>query len=129
MNNKPDRLEGTYSNPINNIDHIQSLNQSSAIQGGMCYEMFHMYAAKLFACWVIFQAFLSSADFFQNQLFQKILSGIPSECQMVWILIRPDVLSGLIWVKTVCKDHQQTTNNIDHIQSLNQSSAIQGGMC
>ena len=24
MNNKPDRLEGTYSNPINNIDHIQS---------------------------------------------------------------------------------------------------------
>ena len=25
--------------------------------------------------------FLSSADFFQIQLFQKILSGIPSECQ------------------------------------------------
>ena len=24
VNNKPDRLEGTYSNPINNIDHIQS---------------------------------------------------------------------------------------------------------
>ena len=22
VNNKPDRLEGTYSNPINNIDHI-----------------------------------------------------------------------------------------------------------
>ena len=27
--------------------------------------------------------FLSSADFFQNQLFGKILSGIPSECQTV----------------------------------------------
>ena len=25
MNNKPDRLEGTYSNPINNIDHIGCL--------------------------------------------------------------------------------------------------------
>ena len=26
---------------------------------------------------------LTSADFFQNQLFQKILSGNPSECQTV----------------------------------------------
>ena len=53
--------------------------------------------------------FLSSADFFQNQLFRKILSGTPSECQTVWIQIRPDVLSGLIWVQTVCKGFQQTT--------------------
>ena len=28
--------------------------------------------------WVIFHAFLSSVDNFQNQLFRKILSGIPS---------------------------------------------------
>ena len=28
---------------------------------------------------VVFPAFLSSADFFQNQLFRKILLGIPSE--------------------------------------------------
>ena len=35
----------------------------------------------------------SSADFFQNQSFNKILSGIPSECQTVRILIRSDVLS------------------------------------
>ena len=41
--------------------------------------------------------FLSSADFFfQNQLFRKILSGIQSECQTVWIQTRPDILSGLI---------------------------------
>ena len=40
--------------------------------------------------------------------FLKILSGVPSECQTVWILIRPDVLSGLIWVQTVCKGYQQT---------------------
>ena len=33
----------------------------------------------------------------QNQLL-KIISGIPSECQTVWIQIRPGVLSGLIWV-------------------------------
>ena len=43
-----------------------------------------------------FSCFLSSADFFQNQLFRKILSGIPSECQTDWI-------------QTVCKSHQQMT--------------------
>ena len=30
-------------------------------------------------------------------------------CQMVWIQIMPDMLSGLIWVQTVCKDNQQMT--------------------
>ena len=59
--------------------------------------------------WVIFQAFLLFADFFQNQLFLKTLSGIPSECQTVWIQIRPDALSGLIWVQIVCKCYQQIT--------------------
>ena len=33
---------------------------------------------------------LSSAGFFQNQLFQKFLSGVQSECQTVWTQIRPD---------------------------------------
>ena len=37
--------------------------------------------------------FLSSADFLQNQPFRKILSGIPSECQTVWIQIRPDYMN------------------------------------
>ena len=46
---------------------------------------------------------------FQNQLFLKILSGIPSESQTSWIQIRPDILSGLIWVQTVSKGYQQTT--------------------
>ena len=52
---------------------------------------------------------LSSADVFQNQLFRKILSRIPSECQTDWIQIRPDVMSGVIWVQTVFKSYQQTT--------------------
>ena len=56
-----------------------------------------------------FRAFLLSADFFQNQLFPNIILGIPSECQTDWIQIRPDNLSGLIWVQTVCKGYQQTT--------------------
>ena len=53
--------------------------------------------------------FLSSADFFQNKFFEKILSGIPSEYQTVWTLIRPDDSSGLIWVQTVWQGYQQTT--------------------
>ena len=32
-----------------------------------------------------------------------------SECQTVWIQIRPDILSGLIWVQTVHKGYRQTT--------------------
>ena len=57
----------------------------------------------------LFFFFLSSADFFQNQFFRKILSGIRSECQTVWIQIRPDILSGLVWVHTVYKSYQKTT--------------------
>ena len=34
---------------------------------------------------------------------------MPSECQTVWIQIRPDVLSGLILVQTVTKEYQQPT--------------------
>ena len=43
------------------------------------------------------------------KLFRKILSGIPTGRHTVWIQIRPDILSGLIWVQTVCKGYQQTT--------------------
>ena len=58
---------------------------------------------------VIFHAFMLSADFFQINFSFKILSGIPSECQIVLIQIRPDILLGLIWVQTVCKCYQQMT--------------------
>ena len=46
--------------------------------------------------------------FFQNYLFQKKFSGTPLECQTVWIQIRTDVVSVLIWIQTVCKDYKQT---------------------
>ena len=49
-----------------------------------------------------FACFLSSADFVQNPFFLKILSGIPFECQTVWIKIKLDILLGLIWLQTVC---------------------------
>ena len=56
-----------------------------------------------------FSCFLLITYFFQNQLFGKTLSGIPLECQRVWIQIRTDILLGLIWVETVCKRDQQRT--------------------
>ena len=53
---------------------------------------------------------LSSAAFYQKLLFKRILLGTLSECQMVWILIRNDILSVLIWVQTVCNlGYKQTT--------------------
>ena len=33
--------------------------------------------------------------------------------QRVWILIRPDNLSGLIWVQTACKSYLQTTKELN----------------
>ena len=56
---------------------------------------------------------LSSADIFQNYIFEKKCSGTLSECITVWIQIwtikiRTDVLSVLIWIQTVCKGYQQT---------------------
>ena len=56
-----------------------------------------------FACFF----FLSSVDFFFFKLiFQKNPTEIASECQTVWIQIRPEVLSGLIWVQTICKGYK-----------------------
>ena len=53
---------------------------------------------------------LSSGDYFSKSIFlEKIQSGIQSECQTVWVQIRTDILSVLIWVQTVCKGYQQTT--------------------
>ena len=45
-------------------------------------------------------------NFFQNLLFQEILSRALSESQMVWIEIRTDILSVLTWVQTVYKGFQ-----------------------
>ena len=55
--------------------------------------------------WNFFMLFC--ADFFSKSTFQKIILGIPSECQTDWIHIRPNILSGLVWVQTVWKGYQQ----------------------
>ena len=53
--------------------------------------------------------FLFMLFFFVCWFFLLFFSRIPSVCQTVWIQIRPDILSGLIWVHTVCKGYKQMT--------------------
>ena len=52
---------------------------------------------------------LSPADFFQINFSKKFFQEALTECQTVWIQIRTNILSVLIWVQTVCKGYQQTT--------------------
>ena len=62
--------------------------------------------------WVLIEKILLSTSqhtfwltlFLSNFFFSKTLS----ECQMVWILIRTDILSVLTWLQIVCKGYQQT---------------------
>ena len=78
------------------IHPCQTYEYCCPVLSGSCIHLsFKYYAAISFNSLCLlgnFSCFLSSADFFQNQLFLKILSGIQSECQTVWIKIRPDIL-------------------------------------
>ena len=51
--------------------------------------------------WIFFGLFNGQLIFFKINFFEKNISGMPTECQTVWILIRPDILSGLICVQSV----------------------------
>ena len=59
-----------------------------------------------------FKLLLSSVDFFQSKLFQKLIKAYHFSVKIVWIQTRPDSQSGLtdlICVQSVCKGYQQTT--------------------
>ena len=74
----------------------------------------------LFACWVICHAFCRLMIFFKMNFFEKFFQEY-HQCQTVWIQIRPDALSGLIWVQTtVCEGHQQTTKVADSKEQVNE---------
>ena len=52
--------------------------------------------------------FLSSADFFKINFFQNFFEKT-IRVETVWIQVRHDILSGLIWIQTAYKGYQQTT--------------------
>ena len=85
-----------YSTPLFQMGRMQTANNKSCPILTLCM-------LGNFVC--LFCRLL----FFFKSTFSKNLSGIPSECQTVWNQIRPDILSDLIWVQTVCKGYQQTT--------------------
>ena len=58
----------------------------------------------------IFSTLLFTKHSSRNNISQTAWTQIrPDISQTAWTQIRPDILSGLIWVQTVCKDlHQKT---------------------
>ena len=86
--------------------------------------VFTLQYLNYFACWVNFHAFVVccyftkwtfSKNYFRNTIRVSIFT--------VWIKIRPDNLSGLIWVQTVCKCYQLVLvgsfNQILHLKAMN----------
>ena len=73
------------------------------------YQVYKQAAhLKHFACWVIVHAFFVICWLFLKNI----------ECQAVWIQLRADILSGLIWILTVCKGYQQATQAGNIVQVL-----------
>ena len=79
------------------------------ISSGRLRQVLLYCKARLFAFCVILHTFCRLLSFFKINFFLKVLSGIPSECQTVWIQIRPNKTSGLIWFQTDYKSYQQPT--------------------
>ena len=55
---------------------------------------------------MLFSMFLSSADYFQNQLFVKLFQEY-HQCRTIRFQIRSKVLFDLIWIQSVYKGYQQ----------------------
>ena len=62
------------------------------------FKYYFYYSFTLYYCAIFYSL---DAGFFQYLL------GVLT--QIVWIQIRPDILSGPIWVQTVCKGYRKTT--------------------
>ena len=57
----------------------------------------------------LFSCFCHLLTLFKIKFFKTFLLGTLWECQTVWIQVGTDILSVLIWVRTVCKSYQQST--------------------
>ena len=58
---------------------------------------------------------------FSSSFFPKIITEIEFEWQAVWIYIRPNILSGMIWVQTVCRGYHQATKVVLETQFFNKN--------
>ena len=86
------------------IFHCQCL--SSACHSCFIYVAFMLTGVQIFNslhAWKFFMLFCHQLIFLKKISFP----GIPLECQTVWIQIRTDIMSVLIWIQIVCKAYQQ----------------------
>ena len=72
--------------------------------------------------------FVVCSFFKQLIFFKKFKNTVPSECQTVWIQTRRDILSGLVWIQTVCifGYHQKFLSRILYHQSVKQFGSRPG---
>ena len=49
-----------------------------------------------------------------------------SDCQTIWIQFKPDIMSSLIWVQTVCIGYQQTASR--RWQEFNTTTEVSSGV-
>ena len=82
-----------------------SFRNSIRVSNGLDPDQYRHSGSKLFAKASSRRQVTDS----KGKSFSKILSGTLLEYPMVWIQIRTDILSVLIWVQTICKGLQQTT--------------------
>ena len=78
-------------------------NQYSLGGSKMTYLQKKVYFDQLLDYRILLLLFLHTLLFWHILHFGCWIYSIASGCQTVWIQIRPDILSGLIWVQTVCK--------------------------
>ena len=76
----------------------------------------YIYAKKciLISFWIFQYCFYYSFTLYYCAILNSLDAGffsVPSGCQTDWIQIRPNILSGLILVKTVCIGHQQMASH------------------
>ena len=104
-------------------------NLSYWLKGQYRWLKNYIFAKKcnLISFWIFKYCFNYSFTLYYCAIFYFLDAGffsIPSEWRTVWILIRPDILSGLIWVQTVCKGYQQTKKSTLAAKELNTKQLV-----
>ena len=108
-------IQNTFRNFIrvsNSLDPDQERINFGPDLGQNCFqtETAHLLLCMLGTLYTSFYCLIFVVFFPSLKLsLPKNFSGILLQYQIVWTQIRPDLTSGLIWVRTVCKGHQHTT--------------------
>ena len=96
-------------------EKMQRLNNIHVYLGqGLHCSQVTCYACFSVVCYFLFKTTLN-------------FSEIPLKCQTVWIQIKPDILSCLIWVQLICKGYQRPTLVSDNCKNFMSRSKYDDG--